>query len=253
MTLLYEKKDRIVTITFNRPEVLNAMDVKTNQEFSDALISFRDDPEAWVGIITGTGDRAFSAGHDLKEGFDRSQIYELPPMLTRGLDVWNPLIAAINGLALGEGLEVALACDLRIAAENATFGTPEVRWSVMPGQGGTQRLPRMLPQAKAAELVLMGTPLDANEAYHFGLVNKVVPLSELMTTAWEWATKICQNGPLGVRTAKEAMIRGLSMSLEDGLQLERLLLNKLFTIATEDIAEGQSAFREKRKPQFKVR
>ena len=250
MTLLYEKRDRIVTITFNRPEALNALDLTTRREFSEATIRFRDDPEAWVAIITGTGDRAFSAGADLKD-FEPSQIFEMLPMITRGLNVWKPLIAAINGLALGEGLEVALACDLRIASEKAVFGVPEVRWGVMPGAGGTQRLPRTLPRARAAELLLMGTTIDANEAYRLGLVNKVVPLSELMTTTWEWATKLCQNGPLAVRTAKESMMRGISMPLEDGLELERLLLNRL--CSAEDATEGVKAFREKRKPGFKAR
>ncbi len=144
-----------------------------------------------------------------------------------------------------------LACDIRIAAENATFGSPEVRWSIIPGWGATQRLPRMIPYAKAAELILMGTPIDATEAYRLGLVNKVVPLPELLPTAREWAAKICENGPLGVRAAKEAMIRGAGMTLEDGLRLEQVFLDLLST--TEDAAEGPRAFAEKRKPVYKER
>lgn len=252
MPVLYEKEGRIVTITLNRPEALNALDPETCLEFSKAAIKFRDDPEAWVGIITGAG-RAFCVGADIKTlvpvWADKS--FQVPPMIMRGLDIWKPLIAAINGAALGGGLEVALACDLRIAAENAIMGQPEVRLSLLPGWGGTQRLPRMIPRAKAAELLLMGTNISAKEAYQIGLVNKVVPLAELLPTAREWAAKICENGPLGVRAAKEAMVRGTSMALEDGLRLEELLFESILTL--DDVKEGLQAFAEKRKPEFKGR
>lgn len=252
MGLLYEKEDKIVTITLNRPEALNSLDPQTCQEFSSAVIRFRDDPEALVAIITGAG-KAFCTGADIKKlvpaWADGS--FQVPPMIMRGLEIWKPLIAAINGAALGGGLEVALACDLRIAAENAIFGQPEVRWSLIPGWGATQRLPRAISRAKAAELILMGTNIDAKEALSLGLVNKVVPLAELMPTAKKWAAKICENGPLGVRAAKEAMIRGSSMALEDGVRLEELLFNNL--LSTEDVKEGLSAFSEKRKPVYKGR
>ena len=153
----------------------------------------------------------------------RNEWWRQPPTIMRGLELWKPVIAAINGHALGGGLELALACDLRIAAENATFGLPEVTLGIIPGWGGTQRLPRAISQAKAAELLLMGQRIDAQEAYRIGLVNKVVPASELMATAEEWAGKLCEIPPLAVRAAKEAMIRGLEMSLEDGLGLEAKL------------------------------
>jgi enoyl-CoA hydratase/carnithine racemase len=255
MVVLYEKEDKIVTITLNRPEAFNAFDPETATAFSEALIKFRDDHDAWVAIITGAGSRAFCAGADLKKLIpvlvDGS--FPMPPWITRGLEIWKPFIAAINGMALGGGLEVALACDLRIAAENATFGTPEVRWGLIPGWGGTQRVSRFLPRAKAAEILLVGDPIDANEAYRIGLVNKVVPLSELMPTAKQLASRICQNGPLGVRAAKEAMIRGSGMSLEDGLRLEELLFGGI--LATEDVKEGLAAFaaKPKRKPEYKGR
>jgi len=169
----------------------------------------------------------------------------------RGLELWKPLIAAINGLALGGGLELALACDLRIASENATFGFPEVALGIIPGWGGTQRLPRVIPWAKAAEVLLMRETFDAAEAYRIGLVNKVVPLDQLLPTAHEWAERICALGPLAVRAAKEAMIKGASLPLEEGLRLEWELEEYLFT--TEDAHEGPTAFVERRKPVYKGR
>jgi len=251
MLVLYEKSDKIATITLNRPEAFNSMAPDIYQEFSDTLIKFRDDPDVLVGIITGAGKKAFCAGADIRTMIpklaDRS--YVLPPAIMRGLNIWKPIIAAINGIALGGGLEILLACDIRIAAENATFGVPEVTLGLIPGWGGTQRLPRLVPMAKAAELVLMGNTIDANEAYRIGLVNKVVPQDELLSTAQEWAAKICANGPLAARAAKEAMIRGLNMALEDGLYLEKSFFDGILT--TEDSKEGCAAFAEKRKPQYK--
>jgi enoyl-CoA hydratase/carnithine racemase len=169
----------------------------------------------------------------------------------RGFELWKPLIAAINGLALGGGLEMALACDIRIASENARLGTPEVNLGLIPGWGGTQRLPRMIPWCKAAEILLMGRLIDAQEAYRIGLVNKVVPQAEVMTAAKEWAEVICRVGPLAVRAAKEAMVRGFSMPLEDGLRLENSLIGYL--MGTEDFVEGTTAFVEKRKPVYKAK
>jgi len=167
-----------------------------------------------------------------------------------GMDIWKPLVAAINGYAFGGGLEIALACDIRIASDNARLGTPEVTLGLIPAWGGTQRLPRMIPWCKAAELVLMGKQIDAQEAYRIGLVNKVVPQGELMSTAREWAEAICQAGPLAVRAAKEAMVRGSDMSLNDGLRLENALVANIFS--SEDFTEGTSAFLEKRKADFKA-
>ncbi len=256
MVVDYNKEGRIAIFTINRPEALNAIDVQTNQELHEALVDFRDDPELWAGIITGVGEKAFCAGADvkdmlpfLKEHRDRPR--DFPPTLMRGLELWKPLIAAINGAALGGGLEIALACDIRIASENARLGTPEVALGLIPGWGGTQRLPRIIPWCKAAEIILMGKPIDAQEAYRIGLVNKVVPLAELMPTAKKWAEAICEVGPLAVRAAKEAMIRGTSMTLEDGLRLENSLF--AYLLGTEDFNEGVKALTEKpkRKPVFK--
>ena len=251
MLVLYEKNGKIATITLNRPDAFNSVNPDLVQEFSDTMIKFRDDPDVLVGIITGAGKKAFCAGADIKTMIPKlaDRKYILPPLIMRGLNIWKPMIAAINGMALGGGMEIVLSCDIRIAAENATFGQPEVKWAFTPGWGGTQRLPRLVPLAKAAELILMGNTIDANEAYRIGLVNKIVPQDELMKTAQEWAARICENGPLAVRAAKEAMLRGLNMNLEDGLYLEKSLFDG--TLTTEDAKEGVRAFGEKRKPQYK--
>ncbi|MFC1944139.1 enoyl-CoA hydratase/isomerase family protein [Chloroflexota bacterium] len=254
MALLYEKEGRVVTITINRPEALNAFDPETTFEFSEATIKFRDDRDAWVAIITGAGDRSFSAGADLKKLVPArvAKTYEPPPMIMSGIEIWKPMIAAVNGTAFGGGLELALACDLRIAAEHALFGLPEVKWGLIPGWGGTQRLHRLIPWARALEMLLTGEPIDAQEALRLGLVNSVVPKDKVVSTAREWADKICKNGPLAVRAAKEAMARGANMNLDDGLKLEFLLADHLVT-DTEDAVEGPKAFVEKRTPDFKAR
>jgi len=256
MAIDYEKEGRIAIFTINRPEAMNALNVEAVRELHEAMLDFRDDPELWVGIITGAGERAFCGGADIKDTLPfmkehRYDPWSAPPSIMRGFELWKPLIAAINGLALGGGLEIALACDIRIAAENARLGTPEVTLGLMPLWGGTQRLPRMIPWCKAAEILLMGRPIDAQEAYRIGLVNKVVPQAEVMFTAKEWAQVICQAGPLGVRAAKEAMIRGYNLTLEDGLRLENSLGAYLY--GTEDFAEGTKAFGEKRKPVYKAK
>jgi len=251
-----EKEGRIAVFTINRPQALNAMNMEALHELRDAMVDFRDDPEVWVGIITGAGEKAFCCGADIKDALPfmkehRSSPWAFPATPMRGLDLWKPLIAAINGMALGGGLEIALACDIRIASENARLGTPEVTLGIIPGWGATQRLPRVIPWAKAAEILLMGRPIDAQEAYRIGLVNKIVPSEQLMPTAKEWAETICQAAPLAVRAAKEAMIRGSSMTLEDGLRLENSLI--AYAFGTEDFTEGTTAFTEKRKPVYKAK
>ncbi|HEX75987.1 MAG TPA: enoyl-CoA hydratase/isomerase family protein [Dehalococcoidia bacterium] len=256
MAIDYKKEGRIAIFTLNRPEALNAMNPESLEELSRALIDFKDDDELWVGIITGAGDRAFCAGADIGTMLPVlkkliGQPWAEPPTIMRGLKLWKPIIAAVNGHCLGGGLEIALACDLRIASEKATFGVPEVTLGLIPGWGGTQRLPRAIPWAKAAELLLAGRPFDAQEAYRIGLVNKVVPLAELMPTAKQLAEIVCRPGPLAVRAAKQAMIQGTSLSLEDGLELEKVLVD--FLVTTEDFDEGCKAFLEKRKAEFKAK
>ncbi len=252
MAVDYQKEGRIAIFTINRPEVMNAMNAEVSQEMNEAMIDFRDDPELWVGIITGAGEKAFSAGADIT-GFrpGPAEAGQRAPERVRADQIWKPFIAAINGYALGGGLELALTCDIRIAAEHASLGMPEVNIGFMPGGGGTQRLPRFIPRAKAAEMLLTGQRIDAQEAYRIGLVNKVVPLDQLMTVAREWAEIICKAGPLGVRAVKEAMIKGYNLPLEEGLQLERELANYIRT--TADFMEGASAFVERRSPQYQAK
>lgn len=255
MPIDYKKEGKIAIFTLNRPEALNAIDPESLEELSRALIDFNDDEELRVGIITGAGDRAFTIGADIKILLPemkktRGQLWAGPPTIMRGLNLWKPMIAAVNGACLGGGLELALACDLRIASENATFGAPEVTLGIIPGWGGTQRLPRVIPLAKAAELLLTGRPISAQEAYRIGLINKVVPFPELMPTANQMAEMLCRPAPLAVRAAKQAMIQGMSHSLGDGLELEKTLND--FLVTTEDFDEGCKAFIEKRKAIFKA-
>jgi len=256
MALLYEKQGRVAYITLNRPKAFNSIDPETWRELGDALVDFRDDSDLLSAVITGAGDRAFCTGADIremlpfiKEHKNEQQLWS--GTIMRGLEVWKPVIAAINGMALGGGLELALACDLKIASENATFGQPEIKLGLIPGWGGTQRLPRVIPVARAAEMLLTGEPIDAQEACRLGLVNKLVPLPDLLPTAREWAEKLCKLGPLALRAAKEAMLKGLDMNLENGLILEQKLFQSL--LSTEDFEEGTRAFVEKRTPEFKGR
>ncbi len=255
--IIYEKKGRIAYITLNRPHKMNAMSALTNAEYADARRDFQGDPEVWVSIICGAGDRAFSSGHDLKE--DTEEGFEAgkpPPTLENpasreNLEMWKPTIAAIQGYCLAGGLEVALECDMRIASEEAKFGLSEVLRSLVPGGGGPQRLPRIVPMPIALEILLTGDMIDAQEAYRIGLVNHVVPHAELMPAAEKLANKICANGPLAVRAIKESAIRGMDMTLKDALALNTELYLKNYK--TEDAKEGPLAFIEKRPPQYKGR
>jgi enoyl-CoA hydratase/carnithine racemase len=252
----YRKENRIAIITINRPEALGALTVKGHEELHDALVAFRDDDELRVGIVTGTGDKAFCAGVDIRDMLPfikktADKPWQQPTTIMHGLDLWKPLIAALNGLALGGGLEIALACDIRIASENARFGFPEVKAGMFPGAGGTQRLPRLIPPGAAAEMIFTGKMIDAQEAYRLGLVNKVMPLDKLMPAAKELAEAICEVAPLAVRAAKEAMIRGMSLGLEAGLRLETALTPAV--VFSRDFEEGLAAFAEKRKPKFEGR
>jgi enoyl-CoA hydratase/carnithine racemase len=254
MAVDYRKEGKIAFFTLNRPEALNAIDIKSLEELSQALIDFKGDESLLVGIVTGTGERAFSVGADIRSILPQFKENKGKPgsgqhTFFRGLDLWKPMIAAVNGYALGGGLEIALACDIRIAAENAMFGMPEVTLGIIPGWGGTQRLPRIIPQAKAAEMLFTGKPIDAKEAYRIGLVNKVVPPAQLMAAAQEMADSICRPAPLAVRAAKQAMLLGADRSLEDGIELEKTLMDYLVT--TADFEEGSQAFLSKRKPEFK--
>jgi E-phenylitaconyl-CoA hydratase len=249
--VLYQREGPITTITLNRAETRNRIDADIFCGLTSALVNFRDDPEALVAIVTALGE-AFSDGahHEklLIPWADGS--FQVPPSITRGLDIWKPLIAAVNGPARGGGVEIALACDIRILSETATLQLPEAGRGLIPGWGGTQRLPRLVSPAKAAEVIFLGVPMTAEEAYRLGLVNKVVPPTQLLSTAREWAAKICEKGPLAIRRAKEAMIRGRNMTLEDGLRLELAFFEEM--LQSEEYREGLRALAEGRKPRYQT-
>jgi enoyl-CoA hydratase len=249
-TIEYEKRDHVAVITINRPEAMNSLTLDMLAAIDEIAADFSNDAALWVAIITGAGDRAFCAGADLKEAiptFAGGAVLGNPDITKRQLsDVYKPVIAAINGFCIAGGLELALGTDLRIAAEHATFGLGEVRWGVIPAGGSHIRLPRQVPWAIAMELLLTGKAIDARRAYDVGLVNRVVPATEVMPAAHELAEAICRNGPLAVRTAKEIAVR--SLGLEDGFVLERAMGARVFS--SEDAQEGPRAFAQKRAPKF---
>ncbi len=254
MAVTYEVADRIATITLDRQQALNSFDREQYAAFAQACAQFKDDDDAWVAIITGAGDRAFSAGADLRDMIPAmmdepsKERFELAPTIMRGMYISKPLIAAINGYAFGGGLEVALACDLRIASTNAQMGQPEVGLGLLPGWGGTQRLPRLLGESRAMEIMLTGDPLSAERALEIGLVHKVVEPDELIGAARAMAERICRNGPLAVRACKSAAVRGMQTSLDEGLRIEQLYFERL--AYTDDMKEGVAAFNERRTAQF---
>ena len=252
MLIIYEKKGRIAYITINRPEVNNAIDGKTNDRLYEVWNDFHNDPNCWVAILTGAGAKSFSAGADLKDmenlrkSIDSGHSFGA---ITKNFETWKPIIGAVNGLALGGGLEMMLACDIRIASKKAIFGLPEVKWGLIPGGGGTQRLMANVPKCIAFEILLLGKTIDAMEAYRIHLVNHIVPPKDVMQAATNLAKDICKLAPLAVRAAKQAMTRSLSMPLEEGLRFEDLLVKNLRK--TEDAKEGLKAFTERRRPVFK--
>ena len=254
MAIDYKKEGNIATFTINRPERRNAIDTVASQELREALLDFRDNPDLWVGVITGTGDRAFCSGMDVGggggvPGKGPSPYEALMAAYDLAASIRKPMIAAVNGYALGGGLELAIICDIRIAAENARFALPEVLLGMNAGAGGMQRVSRFIPRAIASWMILSGQQIDAQEAYRVGLINKVVPLDQLMSTAMEWAGLICQAAPLATRIGKEIIIRGYDMTLDQAFQIQRDIAARY--PAPEDRIEGGKAFAEKRKPVWK--
>ncbi|MBM3784313.1 MAG: enoyl-CoA hydratase [Acidobacteria bacterium] len=244
----------IALLTINRPEKLNALNAQTINELEQAFLEAENDPAVKALIITGAGERAFVAGADIS-GIATGSSKSASDGSARGSQIFRrleksakPSLAAINGFALGGGLELALCCTLRLASDNARLGLPELKLGIIPGYGGTQRLARIVGRGRALEMILTGEPVDAAEAYRIGLVNKVVPQAELLGAAKGLLGKILANGPLAVATAMRAVDSGLDGSLEEGLQLESALFGVV--AVTEDCKEGTAAFLEKRKPVF---
>ena len=253
-TVLYRVEDHVATVTLNRPDVHNAQNDTLRRELHQIFTALTIDDDVKAIVVTGAGDRAFSAGADIREFVEpaspvqlreRRKRIEYRSMMDR---CSQPIIAAINGFALGGGLELALACDIRIAAENATLGLTEINLAIIPGGGGTQRLPRLIGKGKALEMILTGARIPAAEALRLGIVERVVPAGDALEAATELARTIAEKAPIALRYAKEAVVKGLGMSLEDGLRLEGDLSTLLRT--TEDRVEGAKAFLEKRKPRW---
>jgi len=256
--VIYEKKNHLAILTMNRPEARNAMNAQMRKEMSESYVDFRDDKDSWVLIITGAGDKAFSAGMDLKEmaarlaggpSAARPPVQPLPDLIAGNIEIWKPIIAAINGTAVGGALELALACDIRIVADTATLGLPEPKRGIVPGGKGTIRLPRIVPFGLAMEMLLSGDNISAQEAYRMGLANQVVPQSELMPAAIKMAERFMECAPLAVQSIKETLYKTMGMPLDAALAARF----GAEVPASEDAREGTAAFGQKRKPVWKGR
>jgi enoyl-CoA hydratase/carnithine racemase len=255
--ILYEKKGPIAYATLNRPKVLNALNQAVFAELRATFEDVRDDSKIRGVILTGSGEKAFAAGADIAEmsSYTAAQAEEATrraQSVTELIEnIGKPVIAAVNGFALGGGCELAMACTIRIAAESAKFGQPEVKLGIMPGAGGTQRLPRLVGKGRAPQLILSGEVISAQEAYRIGLVNEVVPLADLMSRSEAILNQILANAPLGVKFSIDAVNKGLDGSVSEGLLIEA----SLFAICagSDDKKEGTSAFLAKRAPQFQGR
>ncbi|HEX3747715.1 MAG TPA: enoyl-CoA hydratase-related protein [Bryobacteraceae bacterium] len=244
----------VALVTINRPDKLNALSAAVIAELRDMFERIQGDPAIRAAIVTGAGEKAFVAGADIKELAAHSPL-EMRDAARRGQDTFRlleksskPSVAAINGFALGGGLELAMACTVRFASENARLGQPEVKLGLIPGYGGSQRLPRLVGRGRALELLLAGDPIAAAEAHRIGLVNAVVPQAELLNYSRAWLAKVLANGPVAVALTMETVDAGLDMGLEDGLRLEAAAFG--LCAATGDCREGTRAFLEKRKPAF---
>jgi len=253
-TILVERRERVAIITINRPEKRNALNIQTRAEGAAVLDELRDDDSVRVVVFTGAGDKAFIAGADIAEFAGRSALAQRAVMLERGLfnaiDTFpKPVIAMVNGYCLGGGCELALACDIRIASDTASFGQPEINLGIIPGGGGTQRLTRLVGEGKAMEMILTGEIISAQEAFRLGLANQVVPADQLETKTMEVANRIAERSPIALRLAKEAVKLASRSNLDEGLRREVDIFALCFS--SEDKDEGVNAFLEKRKPEFR--
>jgi len=253
--VLVERRGAVGLITINRPKVLNALSVQTIDELREALLSLKHDAEVKALVVTGSGEKAFVAGADISE-LAKLSAAEAKDYSLRGQHVLNliehlekPVVAAVNGFALGGGCELAMACTLRLAADTARFGQPEITLGTIPGFAGSQRLPRLVGRGRALELLLTGRMIDAEEALRIGLVNRVVPAGDLMRESLAMAERLASSAPLAARYVIEAVTRGLEMPLADGSLLEASLFG--LAASTEDMHEGTRAFLDKRKPTFR--
>ena len=255
--LIVEVADRVATVTVNRPDKLNALNPTVERELQDVFLKIHADDAVRAVIVTGAGEKAFVAGADIGELSKRDAIqgkefaFQGQTTFTRIAQCPKPVIAAVNGYALGGGCELAIACHLRVASENARFGLPEVSLGLIPGHGGTQRLARLIGLGRALEMVLTGRMVAADEAFRWGLTNGIAPQAELLSAARAHLEPILSKGPLAVQYALEATLRGMDLALDDGLYLEATLFG--MACGTEDMKEGTRAFLEKRKAEFKGR
>ncbi|HTM77716.1 MAG TPA: enoyl-CoA hydratase-related protein [Devosia sp.] len=256
MSLGYEMRDHVAVVTLNRPEALNSLDPETRLELHDLFARIRVDKQVRVVVLTGTGPKAFCTGSDLKKTLPGSESFatltfgtgQEPQSSVAALDIEQPIICAINGLAVAGGLEMALACDIRIAVDSARFGLSEVKVGSMPGGGGTQRLPRIVGMTNAMPMLLTGGLIGAEEALRIGLVSELLSAEDLMPRALAIAEQIAANAPLAVKAVKRVVTRGGGMALDDGIELERFAFGVLRD--TEDRIEGRTAFAEKRRPVY---
>jgi enoyl-CoA hydratase/carnithine racemase len=257
-TLNLTRQGRVAILALNRPEAMNAISMRMRAEMRQALEALQADADIGAVVLTGSGDKAFSAGMDLREFAKLSadlpvaEVKRLRQAATEGIATFDkPILAAVNGLAIGGGVELALLCDLVFAADTASFAFGEIKRGLMPGNGGTQRLSRRIGMPRALEMVLTGRTVDAQEALAIGLVEYVVPRQDLLARAVALAEQMAANAPIALRTAKAAIVRGAEMPLQDGLRLEQDLAAFLYT--TEDAQEGPRAFLEKRPPVWRGR
>lgn len=255
MSIDVDLHDGVATVTINRPERRNALDAEHYAGLSQAWTEVRDNPAIRAAVVTGAGDKAFCAGADLKSWIGReqplSEVWQTQkdPLLNRGLEVWKPVIAAINGVCVGGGTTLLLGTDLRVAVPDAKFGLSEVKRGIIAANGGTQRIMRQLPYAVAMEMLLLGDTMDAETALRWGFVNRVVPREKLLDSAQEMAARVGENAPLAVQAAKELAVRSFEMTMNEGLRFEQFV-NRILS-RSEDSASARDAFAAKQKPVFK--